>query len=162
MPIVYLGIGSNLQPEQNMRLAVRELRNRFSLKKTSPVYRNNPYGFSGEPFLNAVVCVETDLNPRQVCRQLDEIHALAGRVRDAQRFCSRTLDVDLLLYDDLIIDEKPVSVPRSDVLQYSFVLKPLADIAPQLRHPVTGKTMSWHWQEFDSNRHPLTETAASL
>jgi 2-amino-4-hydroxy-6-hydroxymethyldihydropteridine diphosphokinase len=162
MPLVYLGLGSNLQPQENFGLARRELSKRFSLRQTSPVYRNKAYGFSGDEFFNAVVCVETDMSPGDICRELDEIHIIAGRAQGEPRFCSRTLDLDLLLYDDLVMDEKPVSIPRSDVLEYSFVLKPLVDIAPDLRHPLTGKTLAQHWLEFDSSRHPLTEVAAEL
>jgi 2-amino-4-hydroxy-6-hydroxymethyldihydropteridine diphosphokinase len=160
--IVYLGIGSNLQPADNMRLAVAELKKRFIVREISPVYRNKALGFAGDEFLNAVARVETGMSPADVCRELDEIHDLAGRVRGEQRFLSRTLDIDLLLYGDQVVRDGRVSVPRDDILEYSFVLKPLVDIDPGLRHPLTGKTVAQHWQEFDTSLHPLTEEPAIL
>jgi len=156
MPVVYLGLGSNTSPEVNLQLGVRELAERFALKARSSVYRNQALGFEGDDFLNAVVCVETAMSPGDVCLELEKIHKLAGRQRETDPMVSRTLDIDLLLYDRLIIDAPPVRVPRADVLEYSFVLGPLAEIAPDYVHPQSGKTISWHWAHFDRDSHPLT------
>lgn len=156
MPIVYLGIGSNLDAEENLRLAYRKLRNRFSLRKISAVYRSKALGFEGDDFLNAVACIETGLTPRELCSELELIHDVAGRSRASERYSSRTLDIDLLLYDHLVCNDPPVRVPRKDVLSFSFVLGPLAEIAPDYRHPVTGRLISEHWQEFDFASHPIT------
>jgi 2-amino-4-hydroxy-6-hydroxymethyldihydropteridine diphosphokinase len=155
MPIIYLGLGSNLQPEKNLRLGVRELAARFNVLRVSAVYRNKAVGFDGEDFLNAVVVAETDLTADEVCRACDDIHELAGRRRGTDAFVSRTLDIDLLLYGDEIIESR--KVPRSDVLEYAFVLRPLAEIAPDLLHPVSGRPMAQHWADFDQGSHPLTE-----
>ena len=86
-----------------------------------------------------------------------ELHEAAGRRRGPDKFVARTLDIDLLLYDELVVDEAPFRLPRQDVLLYSFVLKPLAEIAPDYRHPVTGRKLSEHWQEFATEIHPLTK-----
>jgi len=155
VPAVYLGIGSNRNPEENLRLGMRELARRFELREASAVYRNAAIGFQGDDFLNAVVCVDTPKTPVDICTDLEEIHTLAGRQRDTDPFVSRTLDIDLLLYDQLVINEPPVKIPRKDVLTYSFVLRPLAEIAPDLVHPVTGQTMASHWASFDKESHPL-------
>jgi len=159
---VYLGIGSNLNPEENLRLAVRELRRRFGDVELSTVYRNRPVGFDGEDFLNLVAGLDTPLSPSGVLEQLGEIHELAGRSRSQEKFVSRTLDIDLLLYDDLVADEPPLHLPRSDVLDYSFVLRPLAELAGERRHPVTGRRYLDHWREFDARRHPLERSDVIL
>ena len=155
MPVAYLGLGSNLDAEQNLQLASRELRDRFSLQKISTAYRSKALGFDGDDFLNAVACIETELTPQELCGELELIHDLAGRTRRSEKFISRSLDIDLLLYDQLVLNEPPVRLPREDVLKYSFVLRPLAEIAPNYRHPVTGQLISEHWQEFDAASHPL-------
>ena len=80
----------------------------------------------------------------------------AGRQRGGAKFSSRPLDIDLLMYGDSIIDEPPLRIPRPDVLEYVFVLGPLAELAPDLVHPETGRSMRDHWQECDTGRHPMT------
>lgn len=156
MAVAYLGLGSNLDADRNMRLAARELRRRLSVRAISPVYRSKALGFDGADFLNAVACVETDLAPEELIAELEHIHELAGRRRRDHKFVSRTLDIDLLLFDQAVGKAGRVVLPRSDVLEFSFVLKALADIAPDLPHPVTGKTIGEHWREFDAASHPLT------
>jgi 2-amino-4-hydroxy-6-hydroxymethyldihydropteridine diphosphokinase len=96
------------------------------------------------------------LTPHGLCEEFEHIHELAGRKCRADKFTTRTLDIDLLLYDQLVLNQPPVQLPRKDVLQYSFVLRPLAEIAPDYRHPVTGKLIGDHWREFDAASHPLT------
>ncbi|NIV18498.1 MAG: hypothetical protein GWN47_08855 [Woeseiaceae bacterium] len=95
-------------------------------------------------------------------QQLEIIHDMAGRQRRPEKLISRTLDIDLLLYDQLVTDDEDISLPRKDVLQYSFVLRPLADIAPDYRHPVSGKLIGDHWREFDAASHPLTKVDIAL
>lgn len=154
MPTVYLGIGSNTKPARNLLLAISELGRRFELKAVSTVYRNKPVGFDGDDFLNAVVCVETTKSPAQTAAELEAIHAMTGRKRGADPFVARTLDIDLLLYGQEIIKSR--RIPRDDILLYSFVLRPLAEIAPDLVHPVTSRSMSWHWHRYDAGSHPLS------
>ncbi|HNP37733.1 MAG TPA: 2-amino-4-hydroxy-6-hydroxymethyldihydropteridine diphosphokinase [Woeseiaceae bacterium] len=152
---VYLGLGSNISAEENLALGIRELRWRFGSLNLSPVYRNAALGFAGDDFLNMVVGLETSDPPEELLAQIELIHALAGRNRGSGRYTSRPLDIDLLLYGDQVLDLPRCHVPRSDVLEYSFVLRPLAEIAPALVHPETGKTMLEHWQAFDAQNHAL-------
>lgn len=155
MATVYLGIGSNINAEENLRLGISELRLRYGGLRLSPVYRSAPLGFEGEDFLNMVVAVVTDKTPQEINDQIDAIHGLAGRVKGSNRYVSRPLDIDLLLYGDQVIEAGKLRLPRKDVLEYSFVLCPLADLSPQLKHPDTGKTMLQHWQAFDAAGHPI-------
>lgn len=152
---VYISAGSNVAAEENLRLACRELTRRFGPLDCSSVYRNAPVGFSGAEFLNLVLRFRTADKPRIVVAELERLHGLAGRVRGAERFAPRTLDLDLLLYGAAVIPEKGIRVPREDILKYGFVLGPLAELAPELRHPVTGQTMAGLWAEFDQAKHPL-------
>jgi 2-amino-4-hydroxy-6-hydroxymethyldihydropteridine diphosphokinase len=165
MTRIYLGLGSNLDAERNLKLAVRELQRRFGEVELSPVYRSPPLGFEGADFLNAVAGLDTDVAPEEVMRQLEEIHVIAGRQRDPQRVVSRTLDIDLLLYGQLVIDKPGLHLPRRDVLEYDFVLRPLAELAAETVHPVTRRSIAEHWREFEGSeasrqagrRHPLIE-----
>jgi 2-amino-4-hydroxy-6-hydroxymethyldihydropteridine diphosphokinase len=155
MATVYVGLGSNIDPESNLHLGIRELRVRYGELELSAVYRSKAVGFEGEDFLNLVARFESNDSPGAICREIELIHNLTGRDRDSGKWESRPLDIDLLLYNNLVIDEPPVRVPRKDVLEYSFVLRPLAELSPDLVHPLTGKTMLEHWQEFDVASHPL-------
>ena len=155
MATVYVGLGSNIDPENNLHIGIRELRERFGELRLSAVYRSTAIGFEGDDFLNLVAAFESDESPLAICEQIELIHNLTGRDRKSGKWESRPLDIDLLLYNDLVMDDQPVRVPRKDVLEYSFVLRPLAELAPDLVHPVTGKTMLEHWRKFDTASHPL-------
>ena len=150
MATLYLGLGSNIAPVRHLRLALAELKRRFLVEQTSSVYRNAPVGFEGEDFLNLVVKAKTELPPAEVVRELEEIHQLAKRVR-REGFASRELDIDLLLYDRLVLAPgADIEIPRSDVLAYDFVLRPLSELAPDYVHPLTGRRLADHWAGFAS------------
>ena len=157
---VFVSLGSNIEPLRHARMAVKKLRQRFGPLRVSSVYRNRAAGFEGEDFLNLVVGFTTTESPEAVVAELEKLHAEAGRVRGADRFAPRTLDLDLLIYGDRVIDE--LQVPRKDIKEYSFVLGPLAEIAPDLRHPVTGESMAELWNRFDQGRHPLHKEPDSV
>lgn len=152
---VYVSAGSNVAPEENLRLACRELARHYGPLSISGVYRNPPVGFTGDDFLNLVLRFRTAEPPTAVVAELERLHVLAGRVRGLERFAPRTLDLDLLLYGDAVIAEHAIRVPREDILKYGFVLGPLAELAPDLRHPVTGQTMAELWAGFDQRKFPL-------
>lgn len=155
MATIYLGLGSNVEPEKNLSSAVQELRRHYGDLDASAVYRSAAVGFEGDDFLNLVVRIQSDETAAAVAEEIERLHDLSGRVRGGNKWVARPLDIDLLLYDDLVIDESGIRVPRSDVLEYSFVLRPMAELAPELVHPTTGKKMVEHWQEFDEDSQPL-------
>ena len=162
MATVFLGIGSNIDAEANISLGVRMLREIFAEVTLSSVYASPPLGFEGDDFLNLVARVETGLSPVAIYDELERIHELAGRSRGSSRLHARTLDIDLLIYGELVVDEPPIRLPRKDVLEYSFVLRPLAEISPELLHPVSGRTYAREWAEFDASCHPLREVDVIL
>ena len=121
----------------------------------SSVYENAPVGFSGNNFLNMVVGFATAEEPERIVNRIERLHRKAGRVRYSDPFSSRTLDLDLLLYGD-VVRRRPM-LPREDIEKYGFVLEPLAEVAPELRHPVSGVTMQAIWGDFDQQEHPMTK-----
>lgn len=162
MARVFFGLGSNIDPQLNLRLAIDELERRFGNVERSPAYRSSAVGFDGPDFLNLVVALDTSLSPEELHEEIEAIHELAGRKREADPFASRPLDIDLLLYGDLVRAEGPIRLPRPDVLAYAFVLRPLADLAPDLVHPVTGRSMRSHWASFAKEPGALTRVEIEL
>jgi 2-amino-4-hydroxy-6-hydroxymethyldihydropteridine diphosphokinase len=155
MARVYLSLGSNLEPARYLTAALDELRARFGELCVSPAYRSKSVGFDGADFVNLAVGLNTDLSPEALNEWLHALEDRHGRRRDVPRFSDRTLDVDIVLYDDLVRQgEGHLDIPRKE-LRHAFVLKPIADIAPQLRHPVTGQTMASLWSAFPADSEPL-------
>ncbi len=154
MSEVFVGIGSNVEPERRIREALRLMRQRFGALRISPVYRNPAVGFQGDDFYNLVVGFQSNGQVAALNAALDEIEEQCGRLRGGPRFAPRTLDLDLLLYGDLVT-ESPVRLPRREILKYAYVLKPLVDLAADRRHPVTGRSFAEHWREFDAAAEPL-------
>jgi len=115
----------------------------------SPAYQSKAVGFSGEDFLNLAARVETSMQPLELKEFLNRLEESHGRKRHLPKFSDRTLDIDILLYDDLHLHTPAIVLPRPEILHYAHVLRPLSDLAPDLVHPVTGKTLAQHWQEFD-------------
>jgi 2-amino-4-hydroxy-6-hydroxymethyldihydropteridine diphosphokinase len=152
--LVYVGIGSNIEQEKYIRLSAGSLRKSFGADcelRLSPVYKTRAVGFEGDDFYNLVASFTTDLSPKEVENKLKAIEHENGRRRGQNKFSARTLDIDLLLYDQAIINSDGISVPRDEIEKYAFVLSPLADLSPDLRHPQTGKTMKTMWEEMKSS-----------
>lgn len=149
---VYLGLGSNVDARNKLAAGVAALRAKFGEVECSPVYRSEAVGFDGDDFLNASCRIQTDLEPEALKAWLTELEDRHGRRRDRPKFSDRTLDIDVLLHGNRVGNFGGLELPRGEILKYAHVLKPLADLAPDLEHPVTGKTFSEHWREFDGDR----------
>ncbi|MEC9376288.1 MAG: 2-amino-4-hydroxy-6-hydroxymethyldihydropteridine diphosphokinase [Pseudomonadota bacterium] len=143
----YLSAGSNITPEKNLKLACMQLAKHYGDLELSPVYRNPAEGFLGDEFLNMVIGFKTDESPEQIIERIELIHKQARRQRTKDKFSSRTLDLDLLLYGNEI--RRNPKIPHQDIENYGFVAKPLSQIAPKYKHPITGKTMLEIWEGFE-------------
>lgn len=126
-----------------MREAVRRLSGRCTLIAASPVYETAPVGNTAQPrFLNAAVLVETDRQPAELKAQvLQAIESDLGRVRTADKNAPRTIDLDITLFGDQVLDIGGRHIPDPDLLGYPHVALPMADLAPEFRHPETGQTL---------------------
>ena len=159
MTRVYAGLGSNVDKEKNIPAGLKSLASHFSPLAISTVYESEPLGFNGEKFYNLVVGFDTDLPALEVVRIFKSIESSSGRMPSSQdvsaKIISHTLDIDLLLFGDLIQHDDQIDVPRNDIKQYSFVICPLAEIAGDFKHPETGLRLADMWQSFDKDRHRL-------
>ena len=156
---VFVGLGSNIDPERHLTVALEKIRDRLTLVEISSVYRNAAVGFAGDDFLNLVIRLQCTIGPVALEKILSEIEWAGGRQRTssatgAQEIMSRTLDLDLLLYGSVV--DPDLGLPRSDVLRYAFVLRPLAELSPELVHPVTGRIMRVEW-EAATDQSPLMQ-----
>jgi 2-amino-4-hydroxy-6-hydroxymethyldihydropteridine diphosphokinase len=144
----YLGVGSNLNREHNINACLHHLRCSFAGMVVSPVYQSPAFGFTGHDFHNLVVRINSAFAPDALKRWLQRLEDAHGRDRKQPRYSDRTLDVDLLLCDDMIINDGFVQIPRDEILKRAYVLKPLQDIAPELIHPLAQKRLADLWQAF--------------
>lgn len=149
MAMAYLGLGSNVDAERHIATAVHALITAFGDAEISPIYRSKAVGFEGEDFINLAVRVQTAFKPMELRYFLRKLEDSYGRNRAAPKWSDRTLDIDILLYDDLVISNDKLTLPRSDILRFAHVLKPLADIAPDLEHPVEGLSFAELWAKGD-------------
>jgi len=141
----WLSLGSNLEPERHLRAALAELRARFGAVIASTAYRFPAVGFDGPDFINLAAGIDSDLDASGLNEWLHALEDRHGRRRDVARFSSRTLDIDIVLFDEAIIDGPGnLQVPRRELAE-TFVLKPLAEIAPDLRVPGDGRTLAELW-----------------
>jgi 2-amino-4-hydroxy-6-hydroxymethyldihydropteridine diphosphokinase len=141
---VFLGLGTNLgDRDSNLKEAIVKIEEHIGrLMKASSVYETAPWGFDADDdFLNMVIIVETNLSPYDLLKKIAAIESMQGREKDQDRYSSRVLDIDILFYDDLVIEEKGLKIPHRLMHERRFVMVPLCEIAADFRHPVLKKSM---------------------
>jgi 2-amino-4-hydroxy-6-hydroxymethyldihydropteridine diphosphokinase len=145
MSTAWLGLGSNVNADAHIRAGIEELRGKFTNVRLSPAYASTAVGFDGDDFINLVARVETDMQPMALRQYLRDLEDRYGRKRDVPKFSDRSLDIDILLYDDLVLLSPVLEIPRAEILKFSHVLKPLADLEPDLIHPTELRSMAEIW-----------------
>ena len=159
---VYVGFGSNIDKYDSIRRGLVRLAEFYPELVMSAVYESIPFGFEAENFYNLVIGFTTADSVERVAENLKQIENDSGRHDGTGKKSVRTLDIDLLIYGDLVLQTDTIRVPREDIVNYSFVLKPLAEIAPEMRHPVTGCTYEQHWVEFSGSKDNLWKVELDL
>jgi len=162
MPRVHVALGGNIDPQQRLLLAARELRRYFPDARFSSCYRNPAFGFAGDDFCNAVAGFDTEQPIEALLPQFHAIEAACGRRRDAPKWAPRAMDIDLLLYGDAVAETAAYRLPRPDLLRRCYMLAPMAELAPRLRHPLTGRTMAEHWRQLAQQPHTLERLTLDL
>jgi 2-amino-4-hydroxy-6-hydroxymethyldihydropteridine diphosphokinase len=155
MAQVYVSIGSNIDRERNIAFALQRLADDYGPLQQSSVYESDAVGFDSAPFYNLVVGFTTGIAPLELQEQLHAIEAASGRER-VGTMTARSLDLDLLTYDDLVMEEGRLVLPRADITRYAFVLCPLSEIAPDARHPASGERYADMWSVFGDSEQVLS------
>jgi 2-amino-4-hydroxy-6-hydroxymethyldihydropteridine diphosphokinase len=152
---VYVAAGSNVEPEKNLSRACAEIARRWPGARFSRAYRNKAVGFDGPDFLNMVLGFRTHEPIDAVIARLREIETLCGRPRNAPKWASRAMDLDVLLFGSRVEKTADYTLPRPDLLKRAYMLGPMAEIAGDVRHPTAGKTIGELWAEFDRDVHVM-------
>lgn len=150
---ILISVGSNINKTQNTIEGLQALYMAFGEIELSTIYESESVGFAGENFYNLVVSGHTSKSVPDVCNILKKIEDDLGRIRD-KKFGNRTLDLDLLTYDDLVSDESVV-LPRGEIEYNAFVLKPMAELVPNHIHPTTGLSYLSLWQNYTNTQQRL-------
>ena len=155
MPEVLIAAGSNVRPREHLRRAVAMLREAWPDLRQSGAYRNKAVGFEGEDFINLVVGFDTDQPLAAVLAELHRIEAACGRPREAPKWAPRSMDLDVLLYGDMVGEFPGAVLPRGDLVRRPYMLGPAAEVAPDFVHPSDGRTLGEMWAAFDSEGHEM-------
>ena len=154
----YVAAGSNVRPRESLRRAIAALSADFPGLKVSRAWSNAAVGFAGDDFINLVVKFPSDLPVGLLLERLKTVERAQGRGPGAPKWGPRTLDLDLLLYGDLAGRHARATLPHPDIATRAWVLGPLAELAPDLPHPVSGIPIGEMWRRFERGAHPLHET----
>ena len=145
MADVFVSVGSNIRRRSSIKKGMRLLHELYGPLTFSAVRETKAVGFKGDPFYNLVVRFQTNATAESICQRMKDIEAECGRSRRGIKFNARTLDLDLLLYDDLQIDTDKLQLPRDEIFKYSFVLQPLAELIPTAVCPGRTETFAELW-----------------
>lgn len=158
MAQVFLGIGSNIDREQHVISGLIALAEHFEWGQRSRVFESRAVGFDGSDFYNLVVQVDSRYSIKETFAICKHIEQQNGRAEHSPKFSPRSLDIDMLLYDDTVSSREP-QLPRAEITENAFVLWPLAEIAPARRHPTEAKTYAQLWRDYSGNQQlaPLTD-----
>ncbi len=155
MTDVYIAIGSNIEPVANLARAITLMRAAWPDIRFSSAYRNAAAGFEGDDFINLAASFTTTATLAELLVRLHTIEHSCGREREAPKWAPRAMDLDVLLYGELVGDFPGAVLPRPDLLKRPYMLGPMAELAGNVRHPVSGLTMADHWQRFDRGAHAM-------
>ena len=136
---VFISIGSNIDPLKNID-KVKILLNDLFECTFSGLYETAAEGFEGDDFVNCVVGFKTDISPIKLNENLKDIEKNMGRTDRQKGMSNRIIDLDLILYGDLVLNDKNLSLPSDDIEKYSFILEPLVEIAGDIKHPVSKQS----------------------
>ncbi|MFT4767623.1 MAG: 2-amino-4-hydroxy-6-hydroxymethyldihydropteridine diphosphokinase [Glaciecola sp.] len=156
MTRLFLGLGSNIEPARYLPLGLSELEALLGALRISPVYEGAAIGFSGAPFWNLVIEAQTSLAVGELQRAIRTIEYAHGRPENASRFSPRSLDIDILVYGDVCGVVDGVALPRGEILENAFVLRPLAELAADAIHPGVNKSFGELWTAYDAASQPLS------
>jgi len=155
MTAIYLSLGSNIHRHQYITSALDALADLFGHLTISSVYESKSVGFNGSNFFNLVVGAQTELCLADLSEKLKKIEDENDRLRSGPKFSPRTLDIDILTYGNFVGVESGVELPRAEIIQNAFVLWPLAEIAPAVRHPQLQQTYAELWANYDKSSQIL-------
>jgi 2-amino-4-hydroxy-6-hydroxymethyldihydropteridine diphosphokinase len=147
---VYVAAGSNVAPVENLRRALDVLDRYFAPITVSRAYANAAVGFEGDDFVNLVVGFRTGLSVHEVIERLHEAETACGRERLAPKWAPRSMDLDILLFGDLVCTEPGLTLPRPDLLKRPYMLGPAAEIAPEIVHPIERRTLGELWRDLQA------------
>ena len=156
MTQVFLDIGSNIDRRKNIQSCIDQLRRDYPEIVLSKAYESEAFGFEGDPFINLSASLTTNLSYQKFKAYLKKLEDRHARKRDDKKFISRTLDVDVLLFGDLVL-QPDIDLPRAEILKFPFVLFPLSEIAADVVHPQEKKTIAEIVKETSLNRSTITE-----
>lgn len=146
--LIYLGVGSNVDAQANIASGIQALEETLDAVRLSPAYRTRAVGFEGDDFINLVVECRTSMQPLELKSWLNALEDRHGRAREVPKFSDRTLDIDILLYGDLWARLPGLEIPRPEIETFAHVLRPLADLAPDLIHPSRREPLAGMWRDF--------------